>query len=278
MSIGRFAHASGLSVTALRFYDSKGLLQPADVDPGTGYRRYSAAQLRRAATIRLLRAMGMSVAQVREVVDAPDRSDELVAAHRREVAVTRERQDRAIEVAVRTLAAYDRPTTVQVRRAGAQPWAGVVMPVDLATVDAEPDAQRYDETFGRLYVALQESGNPPVGPFWTTIRSDDTGTGGELVLCWPVAVPVAPDFAVGDLHTEHGTLPERSECFVRIAFDAPDHPGDAAADGPPHAAFIALLERVEQLGGDPDLVRQVGVPGPDGTPVAVDVAVTVPSG
>lgn len=279
MSIGRFAHASGLSVTALRFYDSTGLLEPAQVDPDTGYRRYSASQLRRAATIRLLREMGMSTTQVREVVDAPDRGAELVDAYRQEVAAARERQDRAIADGVRTLESYDRPATVEVRRAGRQPWVGVVMPVDLATVDAEEDSQRYNEAFGGLAGALTESGNPPVGPFWTTIRNDDSGTGGELVLCWPVADPVRP----ADLHVpfdglriEQGVLPERSECFVRIAFDAPDGPEDAAPDGPPHPALIALLEHVEQLGGDPDLVRQVGVPGPDGIPVGIDVAVTLP--
>jgi DNA-binding transcriptional MerR regulator len=52
MTIGEFAQASGLSISALRFYDEKGLLEPYHVDPATGYRRYVAAQVRRAAVIK----------------------------------------------------------------------------------------------------------------------------------------------------------------------------------------------------------------------------------
>ena len=59
MSISVFAGSTGLSVKALRFYDERGLLRPAEVDPVTGYRSYSASQLRDARTIRVLRAAGM---------------------------------------------------------------------------------------------------------------------------------------------------------------------------------------------------------------------------
>ena len=57
MPIGRFARQTGLSVKALRHYDEVGLLRPAAVDPGTGYRSYSAAQVEPAETIRLLRRL-----------------------------------------------------------------------------------------------------------------------------------------------------------------------------------------------------------------------------
>ena len=40
--IGAVARESGLSVSALRFYDSVGVLRPAHVDPTTGYRWYTA--------------------------------------------------------------------------------------------------------------------------------------------------------------------------------------------------------------------------------------------
>ncbi|MBE0975558.1 MerR family DNA-binding transcriptional regulator, partial [Escherichia coli] len=41
MTVGEFALATGLSVKALRFYDERGLLAPADVDVDSGYRRYA---------------------------------------------------------------------------------------------------------------------------------------------------------------------------------------------------------------------------------------------
>ncbi|MCA2215015.1 MerR family DNA-binding transcriptional regulator [Jidongwangia harbinensis] len=36
---GEFGARSGLSIKALRLYDRIGLLRPADVEPGNGYRR-----------------------------------------------------------------------------------------------------------------------------------------------------------------------------------------------------------------------------------------------
>ena len=51
VSIGEVARASGLSVSALRFYDREGVLLPARVDPGTGYRWYSADQIESARLI-----------------------------------------------------------------------------------------------------------------------------------------------------------------------------------------------------------------------------------
>ena len=45
LSIGQFARLAGLSVGALRHYDELDVLQPAEIDELTGYRRYRAAQL-----------------------------------------------------------------------------------------------------------------------------------------------------------------------------------------------------------------------------------------
>jgi DNA-binding transcriptional MerR regulator len=45
LRIGPFSRASSLSIKALRAYHEAGLLVPADVDPHTGCRSYSLAQL-----------------------------------------------------------------------------------------------------------------------------------------------------------------------------------------------------------------------------------------
>lgn len=58
MTIGEFALSTGISAKALRFYDERGLLTPAEVDEHNGYRRYSAGQLKTATVIRVLRAAG----------------------------------------------------------------------------------------------------------------------------------------------------------------------------------------------------------------------------
>ncbi|GAA1588840.1 MerR family transcriptional regulator [Actinoplanes couchii] len=73
--IGAASRASGLSVSALRFYDSAGVLVPAAVDPSTGYRRYTGEQVKAARLIAGLRRVGMPVAEIAEVVkDLPNPS------------------------------------------------------------------------------------------------------------------------------------------------------------------------------------------------------------
>jgi DNA-binding transcriptional MerR regulator len=72
MTIGRFARITGLTVKALRHYDEVGLLRPATVDPETGYRSYSADQVRRAETIRTLRRLELPLDDVSILLETDD--------------------------------------------------------------------------------------------------------------------------------------------------------------------------------------------------------------
>jgi DNA-binding transcriptional MerR regulator len=65
------ARASGLTVSALRFYDGAGILVPASVDPGTGYRRYGDHQLGAARLIAGLRRVGLPLAEITQAVRDP---------------------------------------------------------------------------------------------------------------------------------------------------------------------------------------------------------------
>ncbi|WP_299053115.1 MerR family transcriptional regulator [uncultured Nocardioides sp.] len=76
LTIGDFARASGLSPKALRLYDETGLLEPAEVDPFSGYRRYHPDQLGRARLVARLRLAGMPLARIRVVADADARGAE----------------------------------------------------------------------------------------------------------------------------------------------------------------------------------------------------------
>jgi DNA-binding transcriptional MerR regulator len=69
VSIGEFARLGGVSIRTLRHYDQIGLLRPATVDPETGYRGYSAAQLGQINRIMALKELGLSLAQVRLLLD-----------------------------------------------------------------------------------------------------------------------------------------------------------------------------------------------------------------
>ncbi|MCX5008268.1 MerR family transcriptional regulator [Streptomyces sp. NBC_00638] len=64
-SIGEMARDSGLSVSALRFYDRGGVLVPAWVDPVSGYRWYDPEQLDEARLLARLRRAGMPLADIR---------------------------------------------------------------------------------------------------------------------------------------------------------------------------------------------------------------------
>jgi DNA-binding transcriptional MerR regulator/effector-binding domain-containing protein len=83
VSVGRFATMTHLSVKTLRHYHQVGLLEPAEVDPHTGYRYYALEQLPTAQLIRRLRDLRMPVAGVRAVLVAgsPSERDTLIAAH-----------------------------------------------------------------------------------------------------------------------------------------------------------------------------------------------------
>jgi DNA polymerase-3 subunit beta len=71
LSISEFGRATGLSVSALRFYDAVGLIDPAHVDEANGYRRYSADQAETAGLIRDLRRLEMPIFAIRTFLGAP---------------------------------------------------------------------------------------------------------------------------------------------------------------------------------------------------------------
>jgi DNA-binding transcriptional MerR regulator len=83
VGVGQFATMTHLSVKTLRHYHEVGLLEPARVDAGTGYRYYSLDQLPAAQLIRRLRGLKMPLADVRSVLVArdPDERNVLISAH-----------------------------------------------------------------------------------------------------------------------------------------------------------------------------------------------------
>jgi DNA-binding transcriptional MerR regulator len=85
LSIGDFSRMTYLSVKALRHYHDVGVLEPASIDPDTGYRFYLPNQVGVAQMIRRLRDLGMPLDEVRTIVTAPDNEtrDATLVAHLR---------------------------------------------------------------------------------------------------------------------------------------------------------------------------------------------------
>ena len=71
MRIGELAEAAGTTTKTLRFYEDQGLLPPAERTPG-GYRDYTTESLTRIDFIHRGQAAGLSLAQIRQVLDIRD--------------------------------------------------------------------------------------------------------------------------------------------------------------------------------------------------------------
>jgi len=86
LTISQFADRSGLSASALRFYERKGLLTPAR-RWDNGYRAYSVAQVAEARFISSLRAAGISLSAIRDFLKRDTRAREtMLASWRQELA------------------------------------------------------------------------------------------------------------------------------------------------------------------------------------------------
>ena len=71
MRIGELAEAAGTTTKTLRFYEDQGLLPPSERTPG-GYRDYTTESLTRIDFIHRGQAAGLSLAQIRQVLDIRD--------------------------------------------------------------------------------------------------------------------------------------------------------------------------------------------------------------
>src|SRR5204862_6185995 len=95
LRIGDFARLGGVTVRALRHYEAKGLLAPAQVDPATGYRSYRFDQLAALDRVLALRDLGFPLADVRALLASATDTAALVrrlGAQRARLAAGRETQ------------------------------------------------------------------------------------------------------------------------------------------------------------------------------------------
>jgi DNA-binding transcriptional MerR regulator len=74
MRIGELAATAGTTTKTLRFYEETGLLPPTE-RAANGYRDYGPAALSRLDFVRRGRAAGLTLAQIREVIDIRDAGD-----------------------------------------------------------------------------------------------------------------------------------------------------------------------------------------------------------
>ncbi len=73
-SIGELARATGLTVRTLHYYDEIGLVSASE-RTGSGHRRYTEADLRRLYRVRALRQLGLSLDEIKTVLERPPTDD-----------------------------------------------------------------------------------------------------------------------------------------------------------------------------------------------------------
>ena len=189
LTIGEFARLTHLSVRTLRRYHDGGLLEPARVDPATGYRYYTSEQIPAAQVIHRLRELDMPLAEVRDLLatDDPAARGELLASHLARMERELDRTRAAVSSLRRLLQPEPAPLDVRLRSVPAQEvtavqdtvalddvlaWYGDAMAeLDAAVagaVDAGPPGGVYaNELFtegrGHVLVYRHVTGRPPYG-------------------------------------------------------------------------------------------------------------------
>jgi DNA-binding transcriptional MerR regulator len=199
LSIGDFSRMTFLSVKALRHYHDVGLLLPADIDAGSGYRRYDVTQVPRAQAIRRLRELGMPVEDVRVVMEAPDvrARNAAISAHLRRMEGDLERT-RAAVTSLRMLLDENVPPAMPI-------VFRVVGPMHTLAVRGEvPNAEMFnwlDEAFAELRPAIDDSRARRAGPdaalFSNELLEDEHG---EIVALIPVEASAQAQGRIEALH------------------------------------------------------------------------------
>ncbi|MGC4846711.1 MerR family transcriptional regulator [Micromonospora sp. DT15] len=211
-TIGDFARLGRVSVRMLRHYDSIGLLPPASVDPHTGYRFYRADQLRRLNRVIALKELGLTLEQVRSIVDDAVDVAELrgMLRLRRSQLAEQLAADTArltaVEARLRMIESEGRMTTQDVVLKEIAPVRVAELTAVAPSYQGEDIGPVIQPLYPELFRRLTAAGITPTGPSIAWYEPVDPG-GDAVVVHAGVLVDVepsaAPDVTVRDLPELH---------------------------------------------------------------------------
>jgi len=160
-AIGDFSRATRLTVKMLRHYHEAGLLEPAHIDPQTGYRRYTTDQVPVAQIIRRFRDLDMPLNEIQAVLSAPDvqTRNDLIAAHLKRLEHDLARTQSAV-ASLRNLLEHPAAAAEIGRRKADQVTAAAISDV----VDVKDLLSWYLGAFGELHAALSAQRKVATGP------------------------------------------------------------------------------------------------------------------
>ncbi len=240
LTIGEFAQLTHLSVRTLRRYHESGLLEPASVDPDSGYRYYASEQIPTAQVIHRLRELDVPLADVAKILateDAQERAG-LVGGHLRRLEAELDRTRAAVTSLRHLLRPDDGELPVELRSVAASTVAGIE-----GVVDHEDILPWYDEAMAELDAAVAglPASGPPGGHYANELF---TGGRGTVLVHRPVADPptrgrVRPvDLAPVELAVvvHSGLHDDIDVTYGRLGAWVVDHA--LAVDGPVHETYL----------------------------------------
>ena len=188
LTIGDFSRATHLSIKTLRYYHRVQLLEPAQVDPDTGYRRYTTDQIPVAQVIRRFRDLEMPIEQIQAVLRAPDLTarNRLIADHLSQLEQDLARTQQAVASLRDLLADPSAAAPVSHRRVDATMAAAVS-----DTVGVSDLLPWFLGALGELYATLDARGVAASGPaggiYATELFAEERG---EATVFVPTAAEV----------------------------------------------------------------------------------------
>ena len=249
--IGEFSKLSQVTVKTLRYYDEIGLLKPAKVDRFTGYRYYSADQLPRLNRILALKDLGLSLAQVAQLLDGDLPPAQIRGMLRLKQA---ELQQRVQEEQARLARVEWRLR--QIEQEGTMSTQEVVLKkvpaLTVASVrDVIPTYSDVGQLYGEIFAHLGQHRVRPTGPPLAIYYDKEYR---ERDVDVEAAVPVAGSVPVGDRVTGR-QLPavEEMACIV--------HQGSYDTIGEAYSRLMAWIEANGYRICGPN--REVYVQGPE---------------
>lgn len=84
-SIGVFSKINKVTTKTLRYYEDVGLLKPGYVDEVTKYRYYTTDQLPKLHEIITLKQMGLSINEIKKVIDEPKEIENILVSKEKEI-------------------------------------------------------------------------------------------------------------------------------------------------------------------------------------------------
>jgi DNA-binding transcriptional MerR regulator len=206
LSIGTLSNATHLSVKALRRYHELGLLVPAAVDPSTGYRGYSVAQITEARIIRRLRLLDMPLDDIARILRAgdPQVTAAVLGGHRARMKLRLEQTERIVADLQQLVDEPDDLHRILVH----ERWQAAEPIVVVAVRTAWSDLKAFfDTTYRQLEAHVARCGAQVTGPPGASYGSGDGIDHDDLtVRAWlPVDGALPGDPAAG---IEPGRLPE----------------------------------------------------------------------